>query len=148
MASRSSLVMVNRFALALGSTGKPVQKLRFLSASFGAQKFNNRLTRNCSTSSANAYVVTEDEKYGNKQIISVTPRLYDYILQNVREPEVRWTSSFQSELRERCSFCCCFFGFFISRFCFRYFGNSGRRLLLCVVAKCRYSSRFCISNSF
>ncbi|CAN1309607.1 Tricin synthase 1 [Linum perenne] len=37
---------------------------------------------------ADAVVVAEDEKYGNKQIISLTPRLYDYILSNVREPEI------------------------------------------------------------
>lgn len=46
---------------------------------------SNQLTRRCS---ANAIVVVDDEKYGNKQVISVTPRLYDYILANVREPEV------------------------------------------------------------
>lgn len=33
-------------------------------------------------------VVSDNVKYGGKQIISVTPRLYDYILGNVREPEV------------------------------------------------------------
>ncbi|XP_031130627.1 uncharacterized protein LOC116032261 isoform X3 [Ipomoea triloba] len=33
-------------------------------------------------------VVSDNAKYGGKQIISVTPRLYDYILGNVREPEV------------------------------------------------------------
>ncbi|XP_038684136.1 tricin synthase 1-like isoform X2 [Tripterygium wilfordii] len=37
---------------------------------------------------AKPFVVAEDEKYGNKQVISVTPRLYDYILSNVREPEI------------------------------------------------------------
>ncbi|KAJ4727973.1 Caffeoyl-CoA O-methyltransferase [Melia azedarach] len=41
-----------------------------------------------SVSSANDFIVADDEKYGNKQIISVTPRLYDYILQHVREPEI------------------------------------------------------------
>ncbi|XAR52649.1 Caffeoyl-CoA O-methyltransferase [Bertholletia excelsa] len=33
-------------------------------------------------------VVVTDDEYGNKQIISVTPRLYDYLLTNVREPEI------------------------------------------------------------
>ncbi|XP_031130614.1 uncharacterized protein LOC116032261 isoform X1 [Ipomoea triloba] len=33
-------------------------------------------------------VVSDNAKYGGKQIISVTPRLYDYILGNVREPEI------------------------------------------------------------
>ncbi|XP_062169510.1 tricin synthase 1-like isoform X2 [Alnus glutinosa] len=46
---------------------------------------SNQPTRRCS---ANAIVVVDDEKYGNKQVISVTPRLYDYILANVREPEI------------------------------------------------------------
>ncbi|KAJ4847734.1 hypothetical protein Tsubulata_006908 [Turnera subulata] len=35
-----------------------------------------------------AFVIANDEKYGNKQNISLTPRLYDYILSNVREPEI------------------------------------------------------------
>ncbi|KAJ8898745.1 hypothetical protein K2173_004969 [Erythroxylum novogranatense] len=35
-----------------------------------------------------AFVVPTDDKYGNKQIISITPRLYDYILSNVREPPI------------------------------------------------------------
>ncbi|KAK6931985.1 Class I-like SAM-dependent O-methyltransferase, partial [Dillenia turbinata] len=35
-----------------------------------------------------AVVVANDNKYGNKQIISVTPHLYHYILSNVREPQV------------------------------------------------------------
>nr|GMD92741.1 O-methyltransferase MdmC-like isoform X1 [Ipomoea batatas] len=33
-------------------------------------------------------VVSDNVKYGGKQIISVTPRLYHYILGNVREPEI------------------------------------------------------------
>ncbi|KAL5999189.1 hypothetical protein ACLOJK_040639 [Asimina triloba] len=36
----------------------------------------------------------DDDRYGKKQVISVTPPLYDYILSNVREP------SFLRELRE------------------------------------------------
>lgn len=43
------------------------------------------LVRCCSS---NAFVVLDDDKYGNKQVVSLTPRLYDYILSNVREPEV------------------------------------------------------------
>ncbi|KAL6982185.1 hypothetical protein U1Q18_023798 [Sarracenia purpurea var. burkii] len=35
-----------------------------------------------------ASVVASDDKYGNKHIISVTTRLYDYLLTNVREPEI------------------------------------------------------------
>ncbi|XP_024451307.1 tricin synthase 1 isoform X1 [Populus trichocarpa] len=54
-----------------------------------------RLARNCCSYSCSypnpndsAFVVANDEKYGNKQNISLTPRLYDYILSNVREPEI------------------------------------------------------------
>ncbi|KDP28378.1 hypothetical protein JCGZ_14149 [Jatropha curcas] len=51
-----------------------------------------RPARSCcccfSTGTNAAVVVANDEKYGNKQIISLTPRLYDYILSNVREPEI------------------------------------------------------------
>jgi predicted O-methyltransferase YrrM len=32
--------------------------------------------------------VADDDKYGNKQVISLTPRLYDYVLSNVREPKI------------------------------------------------------------
>ncbi|MCL7035747.1 hypothetical protein MKW94_011193 [Papaver nudicaule] len=37
---------------------------------------------------ADSVVVAEDKSYGNKQIISVTSQLYDYMLSNVREPEI------------------------------------------------------------
>lgn len=52
------------------------------------------LIRNCST---NGYVIVDNQKYGNKQVVTLTPRLYDYILSNVREPEVL------KELREETS---------------------------------------------
>ncbi|KAK2979088.1 hypothetical protein RJ640_022570 [Escallonia rubra] len=35
-----------------------------------------------------AVVVARDGNYGNKQVISITPRLYDYLLANVREPQI------------------------------------------------------------
>ncbi|XP_027920651.1 uncharacterized protein LOC114178747 isoform X3 [Vigna unguiculata] len=44
-----------------------------------------RLVRSCSTSE---FVLASDENYGNKQVVSLTPRLYDYVLKNVREPEI------------------------------------------------------------
>lgn len=47
---------------------------------------SKQLIRSCSTNAF--FVVNDDEKYGNKEVISVTPHLYDYILANVREPEV------------------------------------------------------------
>ncbi|KAG8375371.1 hypothetical protein BUALT_Bualt10G0093100 [Buddleja alternifolia] len=33
-------------------------------------------------------VVATDDSYGHKEVISVNPRLYDYLLANVREPEI------------------------------------------------------------
>ncbi|XP_068635318.1 uncharacterized protein [Aristolochia californica] len=39
-------------------------------------------------SASDTVVVVGDFKYVNKQVISVTPQLYDYILANVREPEI------------------------------------------------------------
>ncbi|KAK1305129.1 Tricin synthase 1 [Acorus calamus] len=41
--------------------------------------------------------VSADDRYGKKQIISVTPQIYDYILSNVREPPIL------RELREETS---------------------------------------------
>ncbi|XP_015888401.2 uncharacterized protein LOC107423368 isoform X2 [Ziziphus jujuba] len=49
------------------------------------RSMSNLIIRCCST---NAFVIANDEKYGNKQIISINPHLYDYILANVREPEI------------------------------------------------------------
>ncbi|XP_049935909.1 tricin synthase 1-like isoform X2 [Nymphaea colorata] len=37
---------------------------------------------------SDAVVVVDDEKYGKKQVISITPQLYRYILDNVREPAI------------------------------------------------------------
>ncbi|CAA7030577.1 unnamed protein product [Microthlaspi erraticum] len=50
-------------------------------------KFSRRLIGNCSIAAA-PFVVADDEKYGKKQVISLTPRLYDYVLSNVREPKI------------------------------------------------------------
>ncbi|KAK1366881.1 Tricin synthase 1 [Heracleum sosnowskyi] len=49
------------------------------------------------TSCSDAVVVSGDGKYGRKEIISITPRLYDYLLANVREPQIL------RELREETS---------------------------------------------
>lgn len=49
-----------------------------------AQKWNNP-QRRCCTEVA---VAASDYKYGNKQVISVTPLIYDYLLTNVREPMI------------------------------------------------------------
>ncbi|KAF5953223.1 hypothetical protein HYC85_011167 [Camellia sinensis] len=50
--------------------------------------FNRRFRAQNSNNSADATVVAGDENYGNKRVISVTPSLYDYLLSNVREPEI------------------------------------------------------------
>lgn len=50
----------------------------------------------CSCSSDPVVVVANDGKYGLKPVISITPRLYDYILSNVREPEVGEHSTFSN----------------------------------------------------
>ncbi|XP_057968972.1 uncharacterized protein LOC131158251 [Malania oleifera] len=54
------------------------------STKFRAWKLD-QLKRRCCT---DACFVTNDDKYGNKQVIVVTPRIYDYVLANVREPEI------------------------------------------------------------
>ncbi|KAF6156762.1 hypothetical protein GIB67_033231 [Kingdonia uniflora] len=41
-----------------------------------------------SNAAAAAVIVSKDESYGNKQIIRLSPQLYNYLLANVREPEV------------------------------------------------------------
>lgn len=48
---------------------------------------SNRLLRGYCCVEASV-VAASDDNYGNKQVISVTPRLYDYLLTNVREPEI------------------------------------------------------------
>ncbi|KAH9731122.1 S-adenosyl-L-methionine-dependent methyltransferases superfamily protein [Citrus sinensis] len=84
----ASSLVANRFAFVLLKTEKTVAKfhsfplserLRLRPCKF---KTKNQFTTNCCVSSAH------DEKYSNKQVISVTPPLYDYILRNVREPEI------------------------------------------------------------
>ncbi|XP_074282066.1 uncharacterized protein LOC141606713 [Silene latifolia] len=49
----------------------------------------------CSTNAPG--IVLNDNKYLNKQVVSLTPELYDYVLNNTREPEVL------RELREETS---------------------------------------------
>lgn len=100
----ASSLVANRFAFVLLKTEKTVAKfhsfplserLRLRPCKF---KTKNQFTTNCCVSSAH------DEKYSNKQVISVTPPLYDYILRNVREPKVRTVHSFplaSNSLRRR-----------------------------------------------
>ncbi|RZS10884.1 hypothetical protein BHM03_00042163 [Ensete ventricosum] len=47
-----------------------------------------RTVRSLATVTAPPVVVAEDDNYGRKQVVSVTPQLYDYILSNVREPPI------------------------------------------------------------
>ncbi|XP_052187709.1 probable caffeoyl-CoA O-methyltransferase At4g26220 isoform X1 [Diospyros lotus] len=49
-----------------------------------ARKSIRLQTRCCAGSPA----VASDRKYGNKQVISVTSKLYDYLLMHTREPEI------------------------------------------------------------
>lgn len=35
-------------------------------------------------------VISSDETYGRKEVISVNSRVYDYLLANVREPQVKF----------------------------------------------------------
>ncbi|XP_058186144.1 uncharacterized protein LOC131303343 isoform X2 [Rhododendron vialii] len=51
---------------------------------------SNRLPGSCSFCCGveASVAVASDDNYGSKQVISVTPRLYDYLLTNVREPEI------------------------------------------------------------
>ncbi|KAG9159071.1 hypothetical protein Leryth_020974 [Lithospermum erythrorhizon] len=39
-------------------------------------------------SKSEAVTISTDQSYGNKQVISITPLLYDYILANIREPQI------------------------------------------------------------
>lgn len=86
--NRCSSSVYQRFIVQFNST----QRFNSLSSRISKSRFIklNNLRRNCSLSSnaAAPFIVADDEKYGNKQIISITPRLYDYILANVREPPV------------------------------------------------------------
>ncbi|KAI7726350.1 hypothetical protein M8C21_008006 [Ambrosia artemisiifolia] len=45
------------------------------------------LTTSCLSDKA-VTTAASDHNYGNKQVISVTPRIYDYLLTNVREPTI------------------------------------------------------------
>ncbi|PWA82052.1 O-methyltransferase, family 3 [Artemisia annua] len=44
------------------------------------------LTTNCVSDMA--VTIASDHSYGNKEVISVTPHIYDYLLTNVREPPI------------------------------------------------------------
>ncbi|KAF5799185.1 putative caffeoyl-CoA O-methyltransferase [Helianthus annuus] len=53
---------------------------------FGQQK-SAPLTTSCLSDKA-LTTAASDHNYGNKQVISLTPRIYDYLLANVREPPI------------------------------------------------------------
>ncbi|KAH0470266.1 hypothetical protein IEQ34_001824 [Dendrobium chrysotoxum] len=48
----------------------------------------SRRTHAVEPAAAVSVVELEDEKYGKKQVISLSPRIYEYVLANVREPPV------------------------------------------------------------
>lgn len=82
---RSAYVVASHSALPpVGAVGKflPFSKSVAVNGSVPGQG------RCCCFRSSSPYVVLEDRSYGNKQVISITPQLYDYILSNVREPEI------------------------------------------------------------
>ncbi|KAF3325087.1 putative caffeoyl-CoA O-methyltransferase [Carex littledalei] len=73
----------------------PSSKLSLLSP-FVRCRFK-RTFRSIYTDNGAPVVVAEDGKYGRKEVISLTPQLYDYVLSNVREPQIL------RELREETS---------------------------------------------
>ncbi|KAM7276514.1 hypothetical protein ACFE04_018380 [Oxalis oulophora] len=81
----------SNFLLLLGTISScKIRSPEIVFRSLRSRKFNH-LARNCSTTTvadAEPFIVSDDDKYGNKQIISITHRLYDYILSNVREPQI------------------------------------------------------------
>ncbi|KAB1216142.1 Tricin synthase 1 [Morella rubra] len=62
--------------------------IRCNSRSFVIRTCSSRSNQPIRSGSTDAFVVVNDAKYGNKQVISVSPRLYEYVLANVREPEI------------------------------------------------------------
>lgn len=77
-------------------------------------------------------VVATDDNYGNKEVISVNPRLYDYLLANVREPKVLCYGGNE--------FLIVFIVDVLLIWCclnFRYCVSLERKLLKCVAARCR-----------
>ncbi|KAL0377539.1 UNVERIFIED_CONTAM: O-methyltransferase MdmC [Sesamum radiatum] len=48
----------------------------------------NRKALKCVANTVTDTVISTDDSYGHKEVISVNPRLYDYLLANVREPEI------------------------------------------------------------
>lgn len=52
-------------------------------------KYHVSCYTNCVTDMA--VTIASDHSYGNKEVISVTPHIYDYLLTNVREPPVSFS---------------------------------------------------------
>ncbi|KAK9122434.1 hypothetical protein Syun_020051 [Stephania yunnanensis] len=91
----SHLLLLHRFS-------KPISILVALNSSFVSSKpsktrFSPSISNIRSIAGATnrrdwsvraSVVSVKDEKYGNKEVVCVTPQIYDYILANVREPEV------------------------------------------------------------
>ncbi|PKA66304.1 Tricin synthase 1 [Apostasia shenzhenica] len=72
--------------------------LRFRREKFSHQSFVERLlpplampslhAEALESPAASTVVVSDDDRYGKKEVISLTPQLYEYVLANVREPMV------------------------------------------------------------
>ncbi|CAA0814989.1 S-adenosyl-L-methionine-dependent methyltransferases superfamily protein [Striga hermonthica] len=90
MAMSTSMATVHRWAIHPRGFGLASHCLQ---ASKSAKAINLSRSICCRTkvskSTSNTdTVVAADDNYGRKEVISVNPRLYDYLLANVREPEI------------------------------------------------------------
>jgi hypothetical protein len=106
-----------------------------------------------STDTGAPVVVSDDRKYGSKQVISLTPQLYEYVLSNVREPQVRFLDSISLKFYN-VDFGFCVYNIFMHWsslfmfspsffvFKFRSYVSLGKRHQPCMGAKCKYE--FCL----
>ncbi|KAJ4777127.1 Caffeoyl-CoA O-methyltransferase 1 [Rhynchospora pubera] len=75
----------------------PVLRPPLLSSKLSTSFPPKRLLRSLPTDTRGPVVAADDGMYGRKQVISLTPQLYHYVLSNVREPQIL------RELREETS---------------------------------------------
>eukprot|EP01018_Ginkgo_biloba_P011779 Gb_39291 [translate_table: standard] len=97
---------ISSFVHSFHSTSLPPKNFPFFTASKSARRRFHRQKctavtwrwQCCSEHKvSNKVAVATDDKYANKQVITVTPQLYDYILGHIREPQIL------RELREETS---------------------------------------------
>ncbi|GER39744.1 O-methyltransferase [Striga asiatica] len=90
MAMSTSMFTVHRWAIhprGFGIASHCLQASKSAKAINLSRSICCRTKVSSSTSSTNTVVAT-DENYGRKEVISVNPRIYDYLMANVREPEI------------------------------------------------------------